>query len=65
MKISSGGMQITPLLANSDELSVITENTNTAFVIAEQCFATAYRDLDTFAVTAANTFIPDSEVTII
>jgi hypothetical protein len=56
---------LTPQLANTDELSTITENTNTAFVIAEQCFATTYRDLNTFDATFANTFIPDSEVTII
>jgi hypothetical protein len=56
---------LTPQLANTEELSIITENTNTAFVIAEQCFATAYRDVDTFTYSSANTFIDDSDVTII
>lgn len=62
---SGAWANLTPLLANADELSVITENGNTAFVINEQCFATSYRDLDTFNVTSANTHIPDSEVTIV
>jgi len=57
--------EFTPLLANTAELSVITENVNTAFVIADQCFATAYRNIETFNITTANTFIDDSDITII
>jgi hypothetical protein len=44
---------------------MITLDSNNAFVIAEQCIATAHRDLDTYAMVAANTFISDSEVTIL
>ena len=65
LSISGTWNEFTPLLANTEELSVISQDTNTAFIIAEQCSATSYRDLDTFTHTSANTFIDDSEVTII
>jgi hypothetical protein len=65
LSVSGTWNEFTPLLANTEELSVITQDTNTAFVIAEQCFATSYRDIDTFNVVSANTHIPDSEVTIV
>jgi hypothetical protein len=65
LSVSGNWENHTRLLATDDEISTITLDSNTAFMIAEQCFATTYRDLDTFAYTSANTFIDDSEVTII
>ena len=65
LSVSGNWENHTRLLATDDEISTITLDSNTAFIIAEQCFATTYRDLDTFAYTSANTFIDDSEVTII
>jgi len=65
LSVSGTWNEFTPLLANTGELSVISQDTNTAFVINEQCFATSYRDLDTFNITSANTFISNSEITII
>jgi hypothetical protein len=65
LSVSGNWNEHTRLLATDDEVSMIALDSNTAFVIAEQCIATAHRDLDTFAYSTANTFIPDSEVNIV
>jgi hypothetical protein len=55
----------TPLLVNPIERVAIEENSSNTFIISDQCTETVHRDIDTFVRTAANTFISDSEVTII
>jgi hypothetical protein len=65
LSVSGNWDEHTRLLATENEVSMISLDSNNAFIIAQQCFATSYRDLDTYAYTSANTLIDDSEVTII
>jgi len=51
----------TPLLASPEELAKITENTNTAFNITEQCTVTQYRSIDNFSDDLANTSLVASD----
>jgi hypothetical protein len=66
LSVSGNWDEHTRILATDEEVSLITLDSNNAFVIAEQCIATAHRDLDTYAHILANTAtITDSEITIV
>ena len=67
LSVSGTWGNFTPLLANTSELNTIEQNTNTAFVIAEQCFNTPKRDINTFSLIDPldSNDIPESEITIV